>query len=58
MLKAIKIKEDVIEVNRITKIIIDDGIVSIEYDDKKSYLLKKDIKMVARFRDVEFISGE
>jgi len=58
MLKAIKIKEDVIEVNRITKIIIDDGIVSIEYDDKKSYLLKKDIKMVARFQDVEFISGE
>ena len=58
MLKAIKIKEDVIEVNRITKIIIDDGIVSIEYDDKKSYLLKKDIKMVARFQEVEFISGE
>ena len=58
MLKAIKIKEDVIEVNRITKIIIDDGIVTIEYDDKKSYLLKKDIKMVARFQDVEFISGE
>lgn len=58
MLKFIKIKEDVIEVKNIKRILIEDGFVDIEYDDDKPYLLRKNIKVLAKFKDVEFISGE
>jgi hypothetical protein len=58
MLKSIKIKEDVIEVKNIKRILIEDGFVDIEYDDEKPYLLRKNIKVLAKFKDVEFISGE
>lgn len=58
MLKSIKIKEDVIEVKNIKRILIEDGFVDIEYDDDKPYLLRKNIKVLAKFKDVEFISGE
>lgn len=58
MLKSIKIKEDVIEVKNIKRILIEDGLVDIEYDDEKTYLLRKNIKVLAKFKDVEFISGE
>ncbi len=58
MLKSIKIKEDVIEVKNIKRILIKDGFVDIEYDDDKPYLLRKNIKVLAKFKDVEFISGE
>ena len=58
MLKAIKIKEDVVEVKNIKRILIEDGFVDIEYDDIKPYLVKKSIKLLAKFKDVEFISGE
>ncbi|MFR6348498.1 MAG: hypothetical protein ACLUN9_17405 [Enterocloster aldenensis] len=58
MLKAIKIKEDVVEVKNIKRILIEDGFVDIEYDDIKPYLVKKSIKLLAKFKDVEFILGE
>lgn len=58
MLKFIKIKEDVIEVKNIKRILIEDGFVDIEYDDDKPYLLRKNIKILAKFKDVEFISGD
>lgn len=58
MLKYIKIKEDIIEVKNIKRMLIEDGFVDIDYNDEKPYLLRKNIKVLARFKDVEFISGE
>lgn len=56
MLKYIKIKEDVIEAKNIRRILIQKGFVEIEYDDPYSF--KNNIKVLARIKNVEFISGE
>lgn len=58
MLKAIKIKEDVIETKNIKRLLVADGLVEIEYDDIRPYLIRKSIKILAKLTDVDFISGE
>lgn len=58
MLKAIKIKEDVIETKNIKRLLVADGLVEIEYDDIRPYLIRKSIKILAKLADVDFISGE